>query len=59
MIHAHYNLRFLAEAMKRAILAALAAFVVVFVGGVLFGWPYSLLIGFTLAFMVWITGRKG
>ena len=59
MLYDHHYLRSLAEAMKRAILAGLAAFVVVFVSGVLFGWPYSLLIGFTLAFMVWITGRKG
>lgn len=55
----HFFVRYLAEAMRRAILASLSAFAIVFIGGVLFGWPYALLIGFILAFLVWISGRKG
>lgn len=55
----HFFVRYLVGAMKRAILASLSAFAIVFISGVLFGWPYSLLIGFTLAFLVWISGRKG
>lgn len=52
-------LRYLGDAMKRALLSAFAAFGTVTLAGVLFGWPYALLIGFTLAFAVWITSRKG
>lgn len=59
MNHALFLLRYLGDAMKRAFLAALAAFCIVFISGVLFGWTYALLIGFILAFLVWISGRKG
>ncbi len=51
---------YLEQAMKRALLAALAAFSIVLISGVLFGWAYALLIGFILAFMVWTqsAGRR-
>lgn len=52
-------LRYLGDAMKRALLSAFAAFCIVGIAGILFGWPYALLIGFTLAFAVWITSLKG
>lgn len=46
--------------MRRALMTGLLAFGTVFIAGVLFGWPYGLLIGFVILLInVFLTKRGG
>ncbi len=55
MVLLRYDLE---QIMRRAIGAGLLVFGIVFLAGVLFGWGYSLFIGFIIAFLVMIIGMR-
>lgn len=52
------TLYFLEQAMRKAVGSGLLVAGIVFLCGVLFGWPYALLIGFIILLLVNLTGRR-
>ncbi len=48
----------LEQIMRRAIGAGLLVFGIVLFAGVLFGWPYALLIGFIIVLLLNLVGRR-